>query len=263
MRPDMARVIVGRPRRKNESGAKKVHKSRWDQAVVQEGMHAPHTRNYLGKSLNENLAPLRRFLVSCVGRPWNDVYSEICQHIRVTSTVQEHVRGHVSDFVEINTTVDNDGEIWTHGYRPSRLSTDTHSELYVDPITGILCLNPNYRSCNQRSRERAVAYRAKQALTQRSLPNGVELRQMDGIWYQVELREIPQRVAVTRVTPEGREFQDYIGGVAYDVILGVTLYREGGRVSDVHRNYYRSFMYAAAKRQLGHADLKRYGVSNT
>ena len=52
------------------------------------------------KWLNENLAPLRRFLVSRLGRKWNDVYSEICAHIAPRSTVQKHVLVHLWQYVE-------------------------------------------------------------------------------------------------------------------------------------------------------------------
>jgi hypothetical protein len=51
------------------------------------------------KMLNENLAPLRRFLERQIGRPWDKVYSEIAERLRVDSTVQQHVREHLRDFV--------------------------------------------------------------------------------------------------------------------------------------------------------------------
>jgi len=34
-------------------------------------------------------------------QPWNKVYSEIAAHLRVDSTVQQHVRGHLRDFVAV------------------------------------------------------------------------------------------------------------------------------------------------------------------
>ena len=49
------------------------------------------------KLLNENLAPLRRYLERQVGRPWDKVYSEIAEGLRVASTVQRHVRDHLRD----------------------------------------------------------------------------------------------------------------------------------------------------------------------
>ncbi len=56
------------------------------------------------KWLNENLAPLKRFLGKQVGRPWDKVYSEIAENLKPTSTVQQHVRDHIEDFVALKTT---------------------------------------------------------------------------------------------------------------------------------------------------------------
>src|SRR5689334_8741261 len=106
MRPDMAKVIVERPRyggglkfqrnadRKwqclpvDERPRAEAIKARWRQSKVQP------------KRLNENLAPLRRFLRSRVGRPWDEVYSEICERINRDSAVQLHIWQHLWDYVE-------------------------------------------------------------------------------------------------------------------------------------------------------------------
>ncbi len=53
------------------------------------------------KWLSENLAPLRRFLLRRLGRPWNDVHSEICAHIGLRSAVQKHVLDHLRHYVEL------------------------------------------------------------------------------------------------------------------------------------------------------------------
>ena len=52
--------------------------------------------------LNEHLGPLRRYLDSQVGRPWDKVFSEICAHIDRSSAVQDHVRDHVEDYVTVH-----------------------------------------------------------------------------------------------------------------------------------------------------------------
>jgi hypothetical protein len=55
------------------------------------------------KSLNEHLGPLRKFLQSQVGRPWDKVFSEMCRHLRLDSAVQSHVLDHVWEYVEVKT----------------------------------------------------------------------------------------------------------------------------------------------------------------
>jgi hypothetical protein len=62
-----------------------------------------HARERGGfKVLNENLAPLRRYLEAQVGRPWDKIYSEIAANLCVSNTVQQHVRDHIKDFVNLH-----------------------------------------------------------------------------------------------------------------------------------------------------------------
>ena len=73
MRSDMFKVIVERPRgRACSDGARQF---RNDEARPPKmGMkHGYSSRKWL----NENLAPLRRYLERQVGRPWNSVYGDI------------------------------------------------------------------------------------------------------------------------------------------------------------------------------------------
>ena len=93
MREDMARVIVQRPRIPDRD-ARKGRSLPLDQLPAQEGMRRPHVRFWGGKQLNEDLAPLRRYLERerQVGRPWDKVYANIAKHLRADSTVQQHVR---------------------------------------------------------------------------------------------------------------------------------------------------------------------------
>src|SRR4051794_34642498 len=73
MREDMAQVIIERPRRgsrlptKGKGYDRRAARLGWDNAVKAEGIKV---RGGRGKSLNENLAPLRRYLASQLGRPW-------------------------------------------------------------------------------------------------------------------------------------------------------------------------------------------------
>ena len=57
------------------------------------------------KELNENLAPLYRFVQSQVGRPWNKIYSEIREFTNSNNTVQQHVLDHLfKEIVNVNET---------------------------------------------------------------------------------------------------------------------------------------------------------------
>ena len=100
MREDMSRVIVERPRLGGDRGRKGRSVSS-DDLPKQEGMRRKHVLSGDCKVLNENLSPLRRYLERQVGRPWNKIYSEIARYLRADSTVQQHVRDHLSNFVSV------------------------------------------------------------------------------------------------------------------------------------------------------------------
>src|ERR1700730_16624160 len=130
MREDMSRVIVERPR----LGGGRTRKGRacpLDDLPKQEGMRRPYMRSGDWKTLNENLAPLRRYLERQVGRPWNKIYSEIAQRLRIDSAVQQHVRDHLRDFVAVKPR--RVRRSWSSG------SGRWWQPFYVDPRTGLLC----------------------------------------------------------------------------------------------------------------------------
>lgn len=249
MRADMAKVIVERPRRRGIDTRLGRKITEHDLMPSTEGMRAPHVRYYGGKELNENLAPLLRFLESRVGKPWDDVYSEICENIRVTNAVQDHIRVHVKQFVETSTSMDKEGRIWINGYRPFLLDDDQHTRFYVDPCSGLLCRNPNRVSWSQRQREYRAANEAHRQATARSLPNGVELRKHDGVWYEVTLSPVPAPEMVDSVIMRGYVRKVPRAVPVYDVLLKQY-------VSQTHGTY------VTNKRQLNHHELKKYGVSN-
>ena len=109
MRPDMAKVIVERPRIKGRAWERpKGYRRRLgcygpDGPPGREGIKAPWQNGT--KHLNEHLGPLRRYLDRQVGRPWDQVFSEICAHIDRSSAVQDHVRDHVEGYVETHVIV--------------------------------------------------------------------------------------------------------------------------------------------------------------
>ena len=261
MREDMSKVIVERPRIKG-SESRRGRRIDNDLRVSHEGMRAPHVRNYNGKELNENLAPLKRFLTSKVGHRWNDVYSEICKNIRPDSTVQQHILDHVKQYVNTKVRRNEDGELWDYDGRPGPLSNWT--QFYVDPDTGMLCLNQCRVTWPRRRRmQQAEAEQARFA-RERRLPDGTEVRKHDGIWYTGVLKEVPAPVKRTSIQLDGSVREYTTGGEVYDVILKVNVrhpslprqskYRWNDSITGTH--------YYASKRQLSHNELRRYGLEN-
>ncbi|MGP1667627.1 MAG: hypothetical protein ACTS5I_17350 [Rhodanobacter sp.] len=130
----MTKVIVERPRLGHKDSYRPLRAERKrdlsEDAPTRESMTKPHRMHYEGKQLNENLNPLRRFLRAQVGRPWDKVYSEINEHVKVTSAVQAHVRQHIKDFIQLTVYRDKFGQVWDNGRLWPMLLTK--GDLYVD-----------------------------------------------------------------------------------------------------------------------------------
>lgn len=251
MRQDMSKVIVERPRRPSYdgSGARRGRRLDEDLLVSKEGMRAPHVRHWGGKELNENLAPLVRFLRSRVGQRWDAVYSEISQHLRATNAVQQHVRDHLDDFVATRVREVN-GELWVsdYGFRPLAESWRT---FYVDPRDGILRENRSYRSRMSRLREQREAERAQQAALVHVAKDGTEYRKVNGIWYQVEWETVPEPRVFQTINPiTGEVGQKLVHSNRTDAFTG--------KIHNVAGQRYRS-----GRRQISRSDLRRLGLTNS
>lgn len=190
MREDMANVIVERPRR----GSSGRLKGRIDQDL--ESQPAKQGMKYRladTKSLNENLAPLRRYLAGQVGRPWSKVYSEISAHLKPTNAVQQHVRDHIRDYVVTNVSYNKAGEPmndrgWWYSY-----------DFYVDPRDGILKrgkadTDKARKRAKDRLRQRELLAQAK--VNKIKLAPGSDLRRLNGIWFAVSYSVSPEGIEI-------------------------------------------------------------------
>lgn len=264
MRRDMSKVIVERPRygshwktwrRQGRYDPRRIDLDEDGDDDRSRGlagyMRATRSSRH-GKRLNENLAPLRRFLLKQAGRPWTVVWSEICKHLRPTSTVQQHVRDHIEDFVATRTFMRN-GAIWysRHGYAPSPLANPRgwYVPAYVDPVSGILHLNPHYERFNQRRRREQAAARADLAMRLRDLPDANKKLVLldDGQWWEVTLTKVGDRWGVSGALP----------ALPVDVVTAAglsTRTREARYGSD--------YLFAIAKRPLSRRELKQHGLTN-
>lgn len=204
MRADMAKVIVERPRMGGayqkgrcedyrNQGAMEASQDpeHWDEPGNWEKIR-PVGRGTERKSLNENLSPLRKFLSSCVGRPWADVYSEIRERLSPSSAVQMHIVQHLKQYVEVNTYVAEDGRIYA---MPSRFSfrdsqaldepTMYRGEFYVHPETHVLCEPPRI----SRTPPKVAPIKFEINATH-------QYRLIDKVWYVVTLEVIPAHLGV-------------------------------------------------------------------
>jgi hypothetical protein len=252
MRPDIAKVIVERPRpgssrhvarRFRRIDPKAIALTDDDVEVLPSRIGHKRAAALAGdrKSLNENLSPLRRFLAKQVGRPWDKVWAEISAHMRPDNTVQQHVRDHVQDFVAYRTFAKN-GRIFIGGRfgGPQPLSDRSWPELFVDPRTGLLCRNKARQSSRIRQRRLKADAARKLNGRLRSISHDRQLHLLDdGNWWEVTLAPIP-----------------HIARPVADVPVADVIDR--ARLSDLApaERYQRYGVYAISKRPLSRKELK-------
>lgn len=202
------------------------------------------------KSLNENLAPLRRYLLAQTGRPWDAVWSDICEHLKPTNTVQQHVRDHIDDFVAVRTSL-KDGCIYFSrpGYAPCPLDDSKWRQplLYVDPATGVLKQNPHVERYERRRRRKRQAAAEELAKRLRRLPDRSKVLILldDGNWWEVTLA---RAAAISRDRAPGTvEIVDVVERAGLSALAREQRYGDAELV-------------AVAKRPLSKRELKQHGL---
>lgn len=207
MREDMCKIIVERPRLIRGDWLRGGREDGFRQFLNSEdrpnkiGIRAGHVNR---KWLNENLAPLRRFLISSVGRPWDKVRSEVLTNIDQCSTVQQHIMEHVDDYVITDVMVTPRGELQpgkrgvVFRYRPPysrtgalELVEESRSPLFVDPRTGILRETHAQTHRKQTARTASAERASEQAQTLRVIDATHQLRRFNEVWYEVTIAPIP------------------------------------------------------------------------
>ncbi len=238
MRADMARVIVERPRhgsrdKKARKGYRKEQQRRgWDEQLRRESIG----ERGRSRSLNEHLAPLRRFLLSCVGRPWNKVFAEICAHVNRNNAVQDHVRDHIDDIVERQVLL-NDGvpcALGGHNHGQPLRSGSRWRLLYVCPKTGLLRRLEKPRPATQ-SRPKPKPIRVSET---------IQCHFLDGAWHLVEVEPLP--LDPWRMQSERED---------------VLLERPVCKLTDEKaREVYGDLVFAVSKRRLSRRELSQWPI---
>jgi hypothetical protein len=250
MRDDISEVIIERPRKNSRARYPRATRRREnhiarldpDRLRSAEGIKRALTGRGSQKYLNENLAPLRRYLMRQVNRPWNKVWSEICALLRSDSTVQQHVRDHINDFVAIRTFM-KDGDVWVAGdsvFRKPGALKESRVRLYVDPRCGLLRPNKHFKGRSQQRRELI----REGALHMREVRPNVQVHRFgERGWWEVVL--MPTTLAWWEILH-----------AKIDVVLAA-------RLSPLRPDelYGRHNVYAVAKRQLSQREVARLHVT--
>ena len=196
------------------------------------------------KSFDDHLAPLKRYLQKQVGRPWNDVFSEICEHSDTGSVVKMHVREHVAGFVVQHVRRGRDGALYcTLQYSGEAKLVDSWQEFYVDPDDGLL--KSVRELCKQLGtipiRERLKKNRKRQKPSYvRQVSRLAWHMKFEGIWYLVELSTHPRD-----------KYGDQLSVSALHQLLSQKGWRDQNDGRPVR------------KKQLSRKELKEYCLSNS
>jgi hypothetical protein len=258
MRSDMFKVIVERPR--GRSWKDNTVRNRRRKFDFDSPSHARMREGVSGPYLNENLNPLRRYLLAQVNRPWNKVWSEIAANIDRRSTVQEHIYSHIDDFIAIKVE-------WRNGALTDLRRRYTHRDgfhlsqpLYVDPRTGIIRRNEEYRHGRRLHRAKLSAERDDNASRRRHLGDGRWHLKIDGEWYEVELRPLPP-YEVVEVDAHGRIGRRRQSPTVFDIILKQRVGRDidAGRAQR-EALYGSDNFYAVSRRQLSKREIAEYAL---
>ena len=260
MRDDMFKVIVERPRRKPWVNPGTGRRYRADEELAGKiGMKQGYERR---KWLNENLAPLRRYLESQVNRPWDKVYSELCANIDRRNTVQEHIFAHIENFVELETRL-IDGKVFVTNRWPQQTVPleESRSKLYVHPKTRLLLRIPHRISHAKLHKQNVALAEAALAQKRRVLSEMEQLHCLDGIWYFITLAQMAPGIVIDQ--PDTGKAGRHYYPKHWDAVRNQQVSRRHGGIHEAASSLYGKWnIYAVSKRQLSSAELKRYKLTN-
>lgn len=238
MRSDMHKVVVERPRWNPGRGKHGRRANLPDELLPKfEGIKRPHQSR---KGLTDLLGPLRRWLHSQLGRPWNDVYSEACAVIKADSVIRAHIKTHLLEFVERHTFIHN-GKVclldksYRGGVKPVAEVGCRRSLFFVHPETGRLQPIPRLSKRAWRARKPQLPQ------TIHWLSKSVAVQQIRGLWFECHFE----------VVPVNKRFK------AYDHALERIVSR--GELTRHDKRY----SVCTRKRQLSKRELRRFGLRNT
>lgn len=216
MRKDMSKVVTERPRHGHYLPSRKTRLRirRYDpnkdyddlpkRVSGSRNKHLLHAQAKLNRSyervkyFSDLIGPLQRFLRSNVGRPWDEVFSEMKQTLDSRKVTGNHIFEHVEMEVELHPLIGKDGRIYESypHYRGSRLL----SGLYVDPRTGLLCWAERIKE--------PVPKNEPPEVTHILLGKTCGYFKLEGIWHFVEFIKVPIRKMWVYERSRGCWFRD-------------------------------------------------------
>lgn len=195
MRRDMNKVLITRPRHGGKGGRDHVfdQKNRCrerryfkgvevDTSPKWESMRKRHICGGDPKNFSDHLAPLQRYLAAQAGRPWDEVWSDICKVLKGSGLQAQHVKQHVK--LEVG-GIPHSGETYfpadawhkpRSGYR--------QYYVYVDE-EGILREAPSHKPAWKKRPTKLYDWVRGE--------NGTEYHKINGCWFRIHWEEETRR----------------------------------------------------------------------
>jgi len=132
----------------------------------------------------DNTSVIDGWLKQQVGRPWNDVYSELAAFHKKTRAKLGVTLVEYYGLVETKTVMCNGvvcHRTYDHALRP--VEEYWRTSMYVHPVTGLLCKSPDPRSHKEKKHKPEVV-----RYVDKNKPL-VQFHKTNGLWYEVILRE--------------------------------------------------------------------------
>jgi hypothetical protein len=183
----LGEIVIERPRVGMRISAKKVtgYKKalfKLTQEALEDGLLSPYLlkSRYRSKGFSDNLSPLKRWLRSQLGQPWDIIYSALCQKIETRTLAGQHFIFHLWQIVEQDAVL-IDGVPYSRNkvFRSSQLGY-WQEQFYVHPETGVLCLAKKRRKEPPQKPDNVVFI------------DGNEYRKINDLWYLVTTSDIPE-----------------------------------------------------------------------
>ncbi len=147
MRDDMSKVVTERPRqghgnKSNKTAGPRIRRYDPDREY-DEPTRLPIARyrqyGYDAKEFSDLINPLKRYLRTCIGKPWRKVHSELSLKLDRRSVSGSHIWDHVMREIESDCYMGDDGLAYSNDRRfASRMSEYPIEGLYVHPNSGLV-----------------------------------------------------------------------------------------------------------------------------
>lgn len=249
VRSDMPKVLCEEPRRgmrlKTRKGSRRLdRRTPMDEKPVKEQGNLRRQWKYNwndGKEFGDHVQPLRRFILSCVGRKWDDVYSEIRKTSPKGTVVNNHLYIHLFQYVATNVRMIDDKPYGLQGY-------PVYEPTYVHPDTGVLCKTPERKSHRRKEKDKSNYI---------AIDENTAYYRKDGVWYICKFRSFAEKGDSYGYDVMQHECW-HIRTYETKDIFGNPV-RRNNCSAVIHRfiNYYGRAVYCYHKRQISKKEIKK------